>query len=78
MDIGHKKKHFYGHYLSLIQVGQLSVAGKVIVNLLGLSLHRKSMATLNDLLDMTIVVDWYVNPYKKATEFEISRECSTY
>ena len=55
MDIGHKN-HFYGHSLPLIQVGQLSVAGKVFVNLLGLSLHKKSVVTLNDLLDMTIVI----------------------
>ena len=75
MDIGHKN-HFYGHYLPLIQEGQLSVAGKVFVNLLGLSLHRKRVVTLNDLLDMIIDVDWDVN--KKATEFEILIECSTY
>ena len=36
------------------------------------------MVTLNDLLDMTIVVDWDVNPHKKATEFEILIENSTY
>ena len=38
--------------LPLIQVGQLSIAGKVFVNLLGLSLYRKSVVTLNDLLDI--------------------------
>ena len=80
MVTGHKN-HFFGHSLPFIQVGQLSVAGKVFVNLLGLSLHRKSVVTLNDLLNMTIGVDWDINPHKKkkkATEFEILIECSTY
>ena len=36
------------------------------------------MVTLNDLLDMTIVVDWDINPHKKATEFDILIECSAY
>ena len=67
--------------LPLIQVGQLSVAGKVLVSPLGLSLHRKS-GSLNDFLDMTIVVVWDVNQQKqnqnKTTEFENLTECSSH
>ena len=62
MGTGHKN-HFYGHSLPTADpVEQLSVAGKVLVNLLGLS--RKSVVMLNALLDLTIVVDWDVNPPK--------------
>ena len=50
--------------LPLIQLGQLSAADKVLA-VLFLSLHRESVITLNDLLDMTIVVDLDVNPQNK-------------
>ena len=43
--------------LQLIQVGQLPVADQVLVIL-----------TLNDLLDMTIVVNWDVNPQNKQSD----------
>ena len=84
MDIGHKIISLAILSLLLIQARQLSVAGKVLANLLGLSLHRKSVVMLNDVLDITIVtvVVWDVNPQKqnknKATEFEILIECSAY
>ena len=64
MDIGHKiMSTAILLSLPLIQVRQ-SVADKVLV-ILFLSLHRKSVVTLNDLLGMTIVVDWDVNPQNK-------------
>ena len=66
MDIRHKFISTAILSLPLFQVGQLSVAGKVLVNLLGLSLHSKSVVTLNGLLDMTIVVVWDVNQQKQS------------
>ena len=41
----------------------------VLVNRLGLSLPRQSVATLTDPLDLTIAVDWNVKPKTTTTEF---------
>ena len=67
MEIG----HFYGH--SLLAADSSRAVGSywqkdvhlVLVNRLGLSLPRKSVAMLTDCLDMTTVVDWDIKQQNK-------------
>ena len=66
MKIGHEIISTAILSLLLIQVGQLSVIGKRLVNCLGLSLPMKSVVMLADHLNMTmtIVVDWDIKLQK--------------
>ena len=67
MEIGHKIISTAILCLRLIQVGRLSITDERrctyygLIAFLGLSLPRKSVDSLTDSLDMTIVVDWDVN-----------------
>ena len=60
MEIGHGNLSTAILSIPLVQVGQLSVTGEVLINRLDLSLPRKRAVRLTDRLDITIIVDWDV------------------
>ena len=65
MEIGHEILSTAILSLPLIQVGQLSVTGK---RMFDLSLPRKSVDSLTDRLNTSVIVDWDVKPQNKQTK----------